>query len=840
MRQTQKNPSVLAYGLLILVLWLALGLRLYRIQVPSLWNDEGTSVALASRDLAAITRGAANDIHPPLYYYLLHFWMKAFGNSELAVRALSALLGTLLVLLTFAFAHAVAGYRVGLIAALFAAFSPFQVYYSQETRMYALSALLAALSMYILWHLLARWQDRLPASRLLAVAYTMATILLLYSHYFTVTIVLAQNLAFAWWWLRETRSTPMRERWWMAWRWLVLQGLIGISYLPWLLLSGQQLRNWPAISAPVRLTTLAADLLRVFSLGLSGETLPRWILVGFAGLLLLGLVTLGLIPGGKKRVPRGGWGSVGRVMSLLYLLLPIAIMFVLSLQRPMYNPKFLLLCTPAFYLFLAQGAVSLSTSSGYGQRQGEVEGPTRGNGMARFLGWLPAAFLVAAVIFVVGASALALQAYYLDPRYARDDYRGIAQYIQAIEREGPEGGDAILINAPGQIETFAYYYHGKLPLCPLPRQRPLNEAETQTDLQELTLGRGRVFAVLWATDESDPGRFIEGWLDQHTYKAMDSWYGNVRLVVYAVPVEPPGGGTLGPSLEDIQHPVQVKLGNQIRFLGYNLPAAELMPGDILQLTLFWQAVGPIEKRYKVFTHVLDGAGHLVGQRDAEPGGGARITTVWKEEELVADNYGLPILPATPPGECTIEIGMYSLDDGARLPVSPVGTNGEAGQATGDRILLQTVRVLPAAAPPPLSVLAITERRDARFGEITLLGYNLTKLGLEHEPDAPIHPGDILHLTLFWQASQKPVADIALQLQLRDEKGAVRLELQTTPTEGLYPVSDWREGEIVRDQHNWALPADLQPARYHLYLSGRASPGGQPTSVPSRLGSVLIR
>jgi hypothetical protein len=346
--------------------------------------------------------------------------------------------------------------------------------------------------------------------------------------------------------------------------------------------------------------------------------------------------------------------------------------------------------------------------------------------------------------------------------------------------------------------------------------------------------------VLWATDESDPGRFIEGWLDQHTYKAMDSWYGNVRLVVYAVPVEPPGSGPSGPSTGDIEHPVQVNLGSQVRFLGYNLPTTELMPGDILQLTLYWKAVGPIDKRYKVFTHVLDGSGHLVGQRDAEPGGGARITTVWQEGELVADNYGLPILPATPPGEYMIEIGMYGLDDGARLPVFPVGTNGEVGQPAGDRILLQAVRILPAAAPPPLSVLAMMERRDARFDEITLLGYDLTKLGLEHEPDAPIHPGDILHLTLFWQASQKPLADMALRLQLRDEKGAVRLELQTTPTEGQYPVPDWRAGDIVRDQHNWALPADLQPGRYSLYLSAQDSPGEQPTSAPFKLGSVLVR
>ncbi|MBM4429994.1 MAG: hypothetical protein FJ026_06530, partial [Chloroflexi bacterium] len=422
MGQRQRERRLLAYGLLFLVLWLALGLRLYRIQVPSLWNDEGTSVALASRDLAAITQGAANDIHPPLYYYLLHFWIKAFGNSELAVRALSAFLGTLLVLLTFAFGHSVAGYRVGLIAALFAAWSPFQVYYAQETRMYALSALLAALSMYAFWHLLARGRGRMPdvghpSSPLLAAerprsaaeevaAYVVVTVFLLYSHYFTITILLVQNCAFAWWWLRsvpvaqrrglrETRLATMRQWCVIAWRWLGIQVVVGLAYLPWLILSGQQLRVWPAISEPVRLTTLAADLLRVFSLGLSSLALPGWTLIGFAALLLLGMFTLGLgqyrslAPSKDKlrSVPVAHWRgmqSVPYAMSLLYLLLPIAAMYVFSLQRPMYDPKFLLLCTPAFYLFLAQGAVSLANLPGC------VEQRSRAWKQARTHGTIPA------------------------------------------------------------------------------------------------------------------------------------------------------------------------------------------------------------------------------------------------------------------------------------------------------------------------------------------------------------------------------------------------------------------------------------------------------------------
>jgi len=850
MRLTQRERQLLVDGLLIFVLLLALGLRLYRIQAQSLWNDEGTSIALAARDLAAITRGAANDIHPPLYYYVLHFWLALFGTSELAVRSLSALLGTLLVLLTFALGRSVAGNTIGLVASFFAALSPFQIYYSQETRMYILCALLGALSVYTFLRLLSTWQGGFTRTNprassfrryLLFVAYLIVTILLLYTHYFAVTIILVQNLAFLWWWLKKDRFPDAGYRLLAALRWGVSQAVIGASYLPWLLLTAKQLRVWPAISEPLHFTTLVLDLLRVFSLGLSVEPHPSLVLAGFAVPLLLGMRAPRSAPWEKAR----GLGSQAQstipyVASLLYLFVPICIMCALSLQRPMYNPKFLLLCTPPFYLFLARGAVLLAGVERCFWQAARPSNAAADRPVARIWPWARMVFSLAAIAFVVSSSLYSLQAYYLNPRYARDDYRGIAQYIHAVERED----DAVLINAPGQIETFTYYYQGTSPLYPLPRQRPLDEAETEADLKQMIQGRGRVFAVLWATDESDPGRFVESWLDQHAYKAMDSWYGNVRLVVYAVPTlshPVPGRQDWGddrtegaPSEEGIEHPLNVNLGDKVCLLGYNLPTAEVMAGDILQLTLFWQAIAPMNERYKVFTHIVDAHGHLVGQRDAEPGGGAKITTIWKEAEQIVDNYGLPILPATPPGDYVIEIGMYGLGDGLRLPVI------EDGRTVGDHVLLQSVRILPVAAPPPLSVLSMKKQLNVQFEDVTLLGYDLTKLGYEHQPDAPISPGDILHLTLFWQAAHRPGGDIALVLQLRDEKGTLGLERRGQPTEGQHPAHQWTANEIVRDQHNLPLPSDLPPGRYRMYLSVQRLPGGQQIGALLALASLTIK
>jgi 4-amino-4-deoxy-L-arabinose transferase-like glycosyltransferase len=815
---------------LLLIVLLGLALRLYRIDHQSLWNDEGTSVALAARDLASITRGAANDIHPPLYYYLLHGWIALFGTSEVVVRSLSALLGTGVVWLTFALGRHV--WRrdgatrvpnwVALTAALIAALSPFQICYSQETRMYMLTTFLGALSMLCFLHLLPGWgKDRAPPNSkgpvgehwLAAVTYVIVTMLLLYSHYFAVTLLLAQHLVFLWW-LREQRDYDRQRALRATWRWVATQALIAASYAPWLFVVRKRLQSWPAISHPLRLTEWIPDLLRTFGLGLPGASLPSLTWAGFAVLLLLGAIAACLVR--PEPIPNNRNSPSPCLITLLYLLVPIVVMYALSLRRPMYDPKFLLLSTPAFHLLLGQGAVFLALGGRAAVRR--LRGQGNGTNAIRAGSGLLA---VAAVGFVTLTSYASLRQYYFNPGYARDDYRGIARYIEALEHRR----DAILINAPGQIETLTYYYQGDLQLYPLPRQRPLDRKQTQADLEEMVAGRRHIYAVLWATDESDPERFVEGWLDQHAYKATDSWHGNVRLVIYAVPVEPLG--------ESVEYPLDVNLGNKVQLVGYNLPASQVLPGDILQLTLFWQAITPMGERYKVFTHVLDAHGHLVGQRDAEPGGGAKITTHWQEGEQIIDNYGLPILPGTPPGEYRIEIGMYGLDDGQRLPVI------EDSEPVGDHVILQSVQIAPAPAPPPASVLDMDARLHLSFGDLTLLGLRLVKLGFAHQPDAPLRGGDVAHLTLFWRADRPSSEDLLLQLSLQDQEGRTWLEHPTPITSGQYRASSWRVGETIRDQHNLPLPPDLPPGRYRLTVAAEGLHSGQPVGAPQMLTELNI-
>src|SRR5574341_1942537 len=84
---TDWNPRKV---LLIVIILLAFALRMYKASTTPMWGDEGFSVYSASRDLYAITfEGKDVDPHPPLYYYLFHFWLPLAGTSELSIRFFS-------------------------------------------------------------------------------------------------------------------------------------------------------------------------------------------------------------------------------------------------------------------------------------------------------------------------------------------------------------------------------------------------------------------------------------------------------------------------------------------------------------------------------------------------------------------------------------------------------------------------------------------------------------------------------------------------------------------------------------------------------------------------------
>jgi 4-amino-4-deoxy-L-arabinose transferase-like glycosyltransferase len=158
---TLKTRPVVTVGLILL---LALGLRLINLSGRALWYDEAFAVLFSEKGVDAMldgtltpVEGGAADVHPLLYYITLDYWIEFFGESPIAVRLYSVLIGVVTVGAIYGLARDWFDHQTALVSALIVAIAPFHVQYSQEVRMYALLALMLTLTTWIYWR---AWQNR--------------------------------------------------------------------------------------------------------------------------------------------------------------------------------------------------------------------------------------------------------------------------------------------------------------------------------------------------------------------------------------------------------------------------------------------------------------------------------------------------------------------------------------------------------------------------------------------------------------------------------------------------------------------------------------------------------
>lgn len=192
-------------------------LRFAALGARGWWRDEAVTVELLRLPFDELLRTIPDsEGTPPLYYVVAWGWTRVLGDSEVGLRSLSALLGTVTVLVVFLAGRELVSTRTGLVAAWLAAASPLLVWHSQDGRSYALLVLLGALSFLFFARLL-----RAP-SRADAVGFGLASGLALLTHYFAVFLVLPEAV-----WLLARRRT-----WRLAIAPLAVVGAIGLALVP--------------------------------------------------------------------------------------------------------------------------------------------------------------------------------------------------------------------------------------------------------------------------------------------------------------------------------------------------------------------------------------------------------------------------------------------------------------------------------------------------------------------------------------------------------------------------------------------------------------------------------
>lgn len=220
----------------VLSVALALALRLPRMKI-AYWGDEAISVGIASRPIPQIPHYLRADGSPPLYYVLLHYWMRQFGTSVVATHTLSLLFSLAAIPVAWWCCRALFGPKPARLAAFLAAVSPWLAYYGTETRMYALVAVLAMLAVtgFVRAYQVPpgpaavqrpTLREAIRPARGWFVLAVVASALLTYTHNWGLFLVGGLTTAGA---LGAWRHRDL-VRWW---RTLVYVMVVALAYLPW-------------------------------------------------------------------------------------------------------------------------------------------------------------------------------------------------------------------------------------------------------------------------------------------------------------------------------------------------------------------------------------------------------------------------------------------------------------------------------------------------------------------------------------------------------------------------------------------------------------------------------
>jgi len=785
-------------------------LRLFHLGAESLWYDETVSVYLARLPLANMLAHTAGDIHPPGYYALLHFWQQLTTPSlvhglEFLYAWPSLAGGMIILVLTYALGRRLFDARTGLVALWLAAFSPFQLWYSQEVRMYTVGAALALLTLWAALRVLDRRR-----SGLWLVVYAVSAAAGLYTlYYFAFWLVAVNAIVLVLLWRADERRTARIGAW------LAAQAGALALFAPWLPVAARQVLEppvppWrtPWASAAGFFASLA-ETLGALLVGQSPPAQINWPWALIAAAVIAAFILWAWRSSDYAR-------RAGAALLLTVTLLPVAQLYLVTwLATPIYHVRYLFLYAPAFLLMPA----ALIAAAWPVQR----------------------AITAGALAVWLGASVAAAANFWLNPLYRADDHRSAVAALAANWRPG----DAILVNAgwvypvlttywPQQalgvlgavssevIDFQSIYDYTKnttltqnafdTPLItrsgsidgpatlgwgsPASDFFAISTTATTTALATLADAADRIWHYRLYDTVSDPTGVIRQWLSDHTTLLQEMPipgrdFGTVQL--FATRRSP-----------DAMTPASPICFDDILCLhDYAQVDDSAVAGTFFYLPQTWRTLQALPDQ-ATSLRLYDAAGRLAAQADAPF---LPATSTWEAGATQRQTWALPISVSTKPGEYTLEMVVYRQADGGALSLP-----ADAPSPDGQRLALGAVTVQPATAvpelPPPLATFDYIELLAAQFDHMTA------------------RPGDALQATLYWRPRPNAYRDTyCAVVTLLNHQGEQVDAWRFTLGGDAYPSGAWPERLPVRDFYNLSIPATAAAGDYTLTVGvERASDG----------------
>ncbi len=585
MRKNLSTSWVWLVLILLFTTWLGVrGLGADAINYDEHWTIRIIGAQPYGPDtLAALIANAADDPwQPPLYYLSLWFWSHLAGATPFALRFFTTLVGVLSVAAAFRLGRAIFGGRAGLYAAALLGASSLFAIYLHELRPYGFYVLFTILSLWVYWCSLSAQGFGRGAGFFLFFAVTG----LIYSHYFSIVLILAVGLY-------HLIFAPKNRRWWQ------ITGVClgaGATFLLW----------FPVLLRAVEYTVAGG---REGTLMNAREVLMNAAYAIGNGWLALGAIVLLVLLGLRE-------GRGGRYLGFVSLVALVAALAINAVQPILTHVRYIIPLLPLLLTLAAGGLLALLRVN-------------RALPVLLLVGWF-------------GVSFANTQSTTYDDTVYRDVHVEIFRpHLPVHEmtdwlRERLSPRDAVIFHLPQHPWALAGAFDYGLYGAP-GRYTMLGQLTTVGEpaaaIEDFLVGTGRVWVALDTSDTPlDTYHELLGVLGERGYQRCREYdhLESLQITLYA-------------RYElycDLDAAPLVRFGENIALTGVLLP--ETVSGDSLRLPMTWTATDVPVNTYSVALHLEDGTGEIVAQRDVSlPLGMATYrTTVLDVSEVPAGEYTL--------------------------------------------------------------------------------------------------------------------------------------------------------------------------------------------------------
>lgn len=241
-----------------------------------------------------------------------------------------------------------------------------------------------------------------------------------------------------------------------------------------------------------------------------------------------------------------------------------------------------------------------------------------------------------------------------------------------------------------------------------------------------------------------------------------------------------------------------QVGEVATLIGYQADD-QVEPSATAEVTLYWQATRDLETNYVLFAHLYDMQGQQVGKRDTYPDSGKYPTIYWRTNDIIQDRIRIPVSPSDDgPYLMPLEVGLYNLETGERLPITDPAGNEIGFPVIGSIKLAQQER--STQAPESAS----------KFGELAYLtdtAFSATS----------VSAGQSVTATLDWFAVSASSEALVVFVHIVDENGEIIAQSDSIPRAGMYPTTAWEFGETFSDVHQLSLPQEIAGGAYDVRI-----------------------